>query len=192
MIRIISSDKNKTIATKNVENDESQAKKRSNYEMLCTKLFERIIANEAQGLKNFKTHAHLNVFDMMTSIINFLTITSMMNKFSDFENLLAFAWKEEWAREEDENCNFFLHDYIDSQTTLIDKVLDFNDLRAHAWALNLIVFRRHEISSKFIDQMNSLVANFMIFTILFVIQLRRIVIFVIEDVNDIDLRIVRL
>ncbi len=59
--------------------------------MLCTKLFERIVVDEAQRLKNIKTHTHLNVLDIKIFIINFFIAISMINKLANLESLLAFA-----------------------------------------------------------------------------------------------------
>lgn len=146
-------------------------------------------SSRAQRLKNPKTHAHLSVFGMVAPIINFLTATPMTNKPSDLEGLLALAWKEEWARGEDEGYDPPLHDYIDSQTALVGKVLDSSDLRAHAWALNPAAFRRHGAPSKSTGQMDPLVANSLVPTILSIIQLRRTIASVIEDVDGIDVRI---
>ncbi len=59
--------------------------------MLCIKLFERIVVNETQRLKNIKIYAHFNVLDIKTFIINFLITTSIINKLVNLKNLLAFV-----------------------------------------------------------------------------------------------------
>ncbi len=107
VVRTISTDKGKAAERKKAaepesdglpEGDVAQTEIRTEYNVLCTGFFRRVVADEAQRLKHTKTQAHISVRDMAAPYINFLTATPMMNKPADLEGLPALIWKETLRR----------------------------------------------------------------------------------------------
>ena len=160
----------------------------SSWHPLLVDIFGRVIADEAQKIKNTKSISFQSVKGLGARITCLLTATPMINKPADLHGLLSMVWKKEWADGQEDRAS--AEDYDEAmQEVNRAGLLCQDNIEDFLWVLNPSTFASHTIAVQTGGQMDPLVASQVIPVILSVFQLRRTMAHPISDVNGKDMRV---